>query len=690
VVTAITKAIAERPTTMSRTYTPEQSEAIELRGAAIALIAGAGSGKTTVLVERYLRLLNENVLPEQILVVTFTNEAANQLKERIVAKLDVHDERRPVVEHSAPIGTLHSFCYRILNQFGSAIGLPPVQGILTPFEMASSFNEHYAQWLECLPSATLRRLIHLMPPRDLRAYARTFYEERFSLRVSVPIIDPAGDDKDGQDLKMLWEALVPLTTTLEESFLARGLYSFDELEHYALKILQRSPETEKKLRATFRYLLVDEFQDTSRLQWSILKLLIGEQYPKLFIVGDPKQSIYRFRKAEVQLFSQIAEEIKTRGGSVLELTTNFRSHPALMDTINALSGPLFIQTEILFSPMQSGLERISIPPLNNIRYGAGPERSLVYKNEIQAVTNQVETLVSSGTCPRDIALLFRAGDRMLEYADALERRGIAVSTKKTALLFESYEVLDVVCFLKALARPLDDFKLSAFLRTPYGGFTYEGLRDICTRAGSSLFEKIRTDQTQLRWFVDLVESGETDTHTCLKFLFENTPIYWPPDWEALLQCLAPLERVGPTQIFEAVEKFECWQAEELSFQIVEQDREAVRLMTVHGAKGLEFPHVFLVDLLRQPPRRAPRIFCPPDQPPCVQFRSQKDSEVVTTFDRHQEENAQKELAESKRVLYVALTRAKHQLTICLPTEEKAIPKGSWGFLLKPIGGEHTT
>lgn len=657
-------------TELKRRLTDEQEQAAHLWEKAITLIAAAGSGKTTVLVERYLDCLQRGVSPSQILVVTFTNEAADQLKLRIEKALAASNATQSLEQ--AAIGTLHSFCYRTLNQYGSLAALEPIQNILSHFEFLSTFDKAYRSWLAALSKDQLNSLLTFVSHRELREIVPMLYRHRFLLQKQLPLV--AQGELEGDFLTLLWELTRPLLNNLSETFAQRGLLSFDDLEHYTLQILQNE-EALKRLQETYRYFLVDEFQDTSAIQWEILSKLVSKHPDRLFVVGDPKQSIYRFRNADHQLFLKVANQMKENGGAVLELTNNFRSSPALLSQLNHLSVPLFERTPIPFSPMQPGRktgEEFPVHALKVLR-SSGEEIRVV----ASYLKEQTKTIPAE-----DFTLLFRVSDRMGDYAEALKEVGINSVCKRTVSLFHSYDVLDLMNYLKAMQDPLDDFALAAFFRSHYAQVSYAQLWTLQQQPGTNLYEKSKTELSHLKWFFDLIEKGELDVRTLLFSLFKSSS-YWPQSWDGILQVLAPLLN-PPVSLHEAIEKLEIWKKEGVSIQSEAEafPENAVRLMTVHAAKGLEFPHVLLVDTLRQSPKRTPRLFALPNVPPAIRFKIEGEPVESDAYKKLQEENAIEDIEEGKRVLYVALTRAMESLTIVLPSPLKTLPKGSWAEWLE--------
>lgn len=659
--------------------TDEQRLAADTLDSPVTLIAAAGSGKTTVLVERYLRLLSRGYEPHQILTMTFTNEAAHQLRDRIVAALRAK-EKCPAktiaaVENSSQIGTIHSFCYSILDNYGSALELVPIEKIVSPFEFASTFDRFFEDWIENLES--LPRLLGYYEWRELRGLAKEFIRGRHILKKFIPF---QTEETDGEPLGILYRDFQPLVEKIEKHFVSQGAYTFGDLEYFTQKIFTKSPDIVKRMQDRIKFLLVDEFQDTSYVQWEILKQILGSDHKKLFVVGDPKQSIYSFRQAEVRIFLDVAEELRQKGGCIQELTTNFRAHPKLLDKINTLGKTLFKNSEIPFSEMRSGITR-DTGSLQIYRYEETKNRSDLYKSEIKAVVDELKNKLSSGSQPSDIAILFRVSDRIGHYFEAINEAGIPVSCKRTGRLFHSYDVIDISHYLKTIEDPLNDFHMASFLKSSFVGWTNQDLWNLCQEPGNSLFERLMK-QEKLEWFFRLIEKGVFSTHDCLKSLFTHS-LYWPKQADAFMELLSALSE-HPYNISESITQMESWEKEDIHYESRHRSgkTEAIQLMTIHSAKGLEFPHVFLVDNLRLSSNKTPIIRFHQNLPPALRFR--KDGEMTTTDHFQKLEAIQSGLneEEARRILYVALTRAEQSLGIFLPQNPKLIPKNSWGIWLE--------
>ncbi len=243
-------------------------------------------------------------------------------------------------------------------------------------------------------------------------------------------------------------------------------------------------------------------------------------------------------------------------------------------------------------------------------------------------------------------------------------------------------MLDLLSYLKFLQNPLDNYSLSAFLRSRYLNWSLTALRDALELPGDTLFEKLmNTSSPEIQWLFALIESGEYQLERALAALFKNAS-YFPTATEAFLELLRPL-LATPLTISRAVARLEEWEKEDIlvTSQATEEKR-MVRLMTVHAAKGLEFPHVLLVDTLRQPARHTPTLRLEDDTPPGLRYRVNGEVVLNRYYTEIQNREEQNDLEEGKRILYVAITRPQRSLSILMPKDPKAAPKGSWARLLE--------
>ncbi len=480
---------------------------------------------------------------------------------------------------------------------------------------------------------------------------------------------------------LLAQALEPLLTQASEFFHSQGAYSFDDLETFALQVLRTSPIARDRVRNEIKHILVDEFQDTSAIQWQIINTLLGDQYDKLFIVGDPKQSIYGFRQAEPRLFQEISSLMNFHGGETIELLRNYRTEASLLSHLNEMSEKLFEDQPFGWTPMLLGKTDSNPSPsgFNIVQFGTNEKTSkqALQSLELQQVVLQVEHLISQSVNPDSIALLFRNSDRIVEFSDALRSHNVSTDCKRTLSLSRQLDALDLISFLQFLSDPLNDSALVFFLRSPYMGLSYEQILSLNLQRQKQdqkleplFYALARSPSAKLQWLVDLVRSGETRVGSCLEHLFLNCH-FFASRADALDVLLKTLCQDTP-DLVEIQNFLEAFSSTDFLFQEESSSAtsEGVKLMTVHASKGLEFDHVFLVDCLRQIPQDQPPLLLKAGLPPGIKIW-EKDKRVFSgSYENLLEERRQKEAEEARRILYVALTRAKHSLTILFPRKNQ--------------------
>jgi ATP-dependent helicase/nuclease subunit A len=473
----------------------------------------------------------------------------------------------------------------------------------------------------------------------------------------------------------------PQVQELEKEMFDLGLFRFDDLEFLSLTLLEKHPAIRRKLQNQFQALLIDEFQDTSQAQWNIFQQLIGQSPQKLFVVGDPKQSIYSFRHADVSLFFEVAALTQKWDGLITELNTNFRTQSTLISDINRISETLFSGSAIPFQPMVSGKEHVGAP-LSVVSY-----ETLEFEDkkdaELSAILKTLKERIDAGYSPGDITLLFRMGDRIELYASQLRACGLSVDCTQTLSLFSHYDILDLIHYLKALHNPKDTFSLFAFLFSPWVGLplnTLATLRD--EDSPIPLEERLKHScGTDLTWFYSLAEKDYLSVREALFELCAHSD-YFPKQAEAFYEWLKPLCEKHYS-LPEALRDIELWKREDILFKAKtkDSDRDSIKLMTVHASKGLEFEHVFLVDNLRRPPNFSPTLLTAPNSPPGMRYQSGQEKIQCPNYEQLKTQKEQLDTEESHRILYVALTRAKSSLTLFLPKEKKGTPNGSWAQVL---------
>jgi ATP-dependent helicase/nuclease subunit A len=748
---------------------PEQVAAIEAPGL-VFVSAGAGTGKTTVLVERFVRAVCERGVDiDSILVITYTERAAGELRSRIrgrLLELGRADLAREL--DAAWISTIHGFCHRLLKAHPFAAGVDPgfrvlddnqsrvlageaFQAALTEFcagdeperlrllatygarglrrmltgvyetlrsagrdlelEIAGApdlaarveelreaarcvvdetGNEHAAGMLELLESPPgAERLVDLS-----ELAARGSPRERFvSYEDARRAVQQAAlDTLAVHDRDLLQELLAAFADAYRAAKDRESALDFEDLQLTARTLLSEHASIRERESWRFRAVMVDEFQDTNRLQCELIDLLASEE---LFFVGDEFQSIYRFRHADVEVF----RERREASGGVLALTQNYRSRPEVLNVINHL-----FQTDFgdSFQPLDAA-GRFADPSF-------GPAVELLvtdkaaYKDsgthwrkaEARQVAGRVKGLVESGeAAPGEIVLLFAAGTDARIYEEELRAAGLPTFRATGRDYYHQQQVVDLLGYLRLLHNRYDDEALVTVLASPFVGVSNDALvllrraaerRPLYVGLEKSLPGGLSgRDRRLLQAFLQRYERlTKLAARTSLERLCEQILVEHDYDlavlaqWDgrrryANLRKLARLARSYEELRGRDVEGFvrfireqDAVGASELEAVAEEEGTDVVRLLTIHSAKGLEFKVVVVADAGRDTGRReADEILCLPDGR--LGFRVADPAtgrrHPTSHYRAVQEAEKEAEEAERRRLYYVAMTRAIDRLIV---------------------------
>lgn len=525
-------------------------------------------------------------------------------------------------------------------------------------------------------------------------------------------------------------ALEPFVRSFRQAYLQAGLIDFDGMLTLTRDLLLQDTQVREAVRRRYRLLLVDEFQDTDPVQYDIVLLLTEEDggiaedpYTarlspgRLFIVGDPKQSIYRFRGADYASFKRAVDRVGMDGGQHLDLTVNFRSTEAVLAPINSLFQDPAVWTDSPYQPEYVPIhafgDQDEVPDapaveLWNVETEAGtaPGRR---RDEADALARELQRMGAKGECSySEITILFRAFSNIDLYLRALRRAGVPFVVDGGSREFDQRrEVEDLVSILRALARPGDPIALLAFLRSPSGGVpdtelsTYSGgdgswnwsegdLPDdaSCPRlhAAIRLLRRL-ADETRLLPADGVI--GHVIRHSPLLPL--SAAAHEGTQRVANLRRLGGLAiamaRDGSLDLNDVLDALQDAGRKDLEGDspLADEQEEAVRIMTVHKAKGLENGVVIIPDLARrdQIPGRRDLTAHAPFLPAGGRILALDMGEYCSpAWVWHQAEEESHEQAEELRVLYVALTRARHRLILMSAgdsgsTWSKAL--SAWGY-----------
>ncbi len=570
---------------------PEQLQAVTLPPQHALILAGAGSGKTRVLTTRIAWLIQTGqVGPQGVLAVTFTNKAAREMLARMSAMLPLSFGRSA---RSMWVGTFHGLCNRLLRAHHRDAGLPQLFQILDSSDQLAAIKRLLKTLNvdnEKFPPRELQHFINAQKEAGLRAHAVEAWDEFTRRRV---------------ELYVEYEAQCQRESVVD----------FAELLLRTYELLERNEPVRRHYQGRFRHILVDEFQDTNRLQYRWLKLLADEGREGgacLFCVGDDDQSIYRFRGAEVGNMRDFEREFRV--ANVIRLEQNYRSHGNILDAANAI---------IVNNAGRLGknlwTERGAGEPIRVFE-------SFADSDEARWIVEEIQSLVRDGMARSDIALLYRsnAQSRVLEHH--LFSAGIPYRVYGGLRFFERQEIKHALAYLRLIANPDDDTAFSRVVNFPTRGIgsrSIEVLQDAARTWNASLYSSVPhlsgKPGTALAQFVRLIEDMRRETRDLVlpelvdhvldgsglrnHFGKEREGQERLENLDELINAAANFtaEHAGevetPTGGAHALlSDFLAHASLEAGDHQADPGSDAVQLMTVHSAKGLEFDVVFLSGL----------------------------------------------------------------------------------------------
>ncbi|MDQ6737786.1 MAG: UvrD-helicase domain-containing protein, partial [Gemmatimonadota bacterium] len=696
--------------------------------------AGAGTGKTFTVIAKILYLLGVETrgttIPEpmglrDIAAITYTNKAASELKEKLRSSLRAAGRRSEAYQVDvARVGTIHSFCGDILRDFALRSGRSPALTLIGEADgkvMATeAVRDTLLEVLETNSVAGLTDILSIFPVRDVERWATQLLGHGDSLE-SMLVNDHNRGANEAALLQLAVKAHGLLMRRLDEA----AQMDYDRMIVWTRDLLRDDATVRKALRRRIRVLIIDECQDVDPIQREIAYLLADPtrrrtDTTRLVLVGDPKQSIYRFRKADVTVWRSIESDLESSGtGRVINLAESRRSIAPVLGFVDDFVGTLLDKPsdaekgqqnfEVPYAPLNTlrdesdtdsesvlGVEFIGIPALEN---GKACNAPIVRRTEAREIARRVNELCSQGLEPRDIAVLLGGWADAGIYMDALRRAGIPAYSLRAEGFWGCREVLDVTVALAAVLDPSDDRVLTGFLRSPFAGVTDESLLHIARQARSPYWENMTgvtlpdpEERARLAHAVQLLERlGGIRDRVGLVALIEELL--------AVTGYLVHLELLGytgdgsPDQRIANVRKlvhvarahdaltvgdFLTMIARERDLEIREGEAllhgerdNVVTVTSVHSAKGLEWRCVFWADLIRAPSAPGDKLVIHGSRivlgDPDIKAEQQPDEWQAVRKAILAEEDA-----ETRRVWYVAATRARDLLIL------SGIPLGTGG------------
>ncbi len=651
---------------MEKTLNTKQQEAVHFGNGPLLIIAGAGTGKTTVITERIRHLIiDKQIPPENILALTFTDKASFEMQERI-------DVLLPYGYTNLWIHTFHSFCDRILKDDAHAIGLDPNYKLMTESEAVLLMRQNIFN----LGLKTFRPLGN--PTKFLDALLTHFS------RLKDEDITPdeylswakkqTGETEEEKEELAQYIELATAFKNYEELKIKNSVMDFSDLISNTLKLLRTRPHILKRYQKQFKFVLVDEFQDTNYAQNELAILLSGDD-KNITVVADDDQSIYRFRGAAVSNVLQFKK--KYPEANIITLTDNYRSTQTILDASYTLiqnNNPNRLEVvEKIDKKLKSHSKAVK-KPIEIIHETRA-------EDEADAIARKIIELHNKNFEYKDIAILVRANNHAQLITTALQRHKIPYQFLGPGFLFQQEEIKDLIAYLMFLTNLTDTVSLFRVLnmdifKIPYMELNF--LLNFAKKKNLTLFEALQIPnhsflspetQEKLKKINEMIqrhlERSKKDTAGQVLYYFVvDTGIF-----EELAHTESVKEERRTQNIakfFDRIKTFETERVDANIFTLVDwlnlmltmgdsptaadidmRDRDAVSILTVHGSKGLEYRVVFLVNLVndRFPSReRSEKIPLPPGI---------LKEQLPEATDFH--------LEEERRLFYVGMTRAKERL-----------------------------
>jgi DNA helicase II / ATP-dependent DNA helicase PcrA len=595
----------------------EQRQAAECTEGPVLILAGAGTGKTRALTYRMANLIAKGVPAEAILAVTFTNKAAEEMQTRVADLL----LRSGVPPERPWISTFHSLCARLLRREAMHAGLAKDFAIYDDDDQVAAVKLVMAKLRIEDDALTPRNVLSLIS--DAKNHAQT------PAQVRAEALGP--DTRRVADIHAGYETLLKQSNAVD----------FDDLLLRTARVLRESAEVRQKWQARFHYLHVDEYQDTNRVQYELLRLLTSKK-ENVCVVGDEDQSIYRWRGADVSILLSFSQDFPA--AKIVRLERNYRSTQTILDAAAAV---------VSHNPGRLGKHlRAEKSAGTNLRYFEGRDAQA----EAEFVAGELDQILNEDpdqTC----AVEYRTNFQSRPFEEVFRRRGLRYKLVGGFSFYNRAEVKDALAYVRVILHRQDDVSLLRVLNVPPRGIgktTVDGLRDIAQREGLSFWEAMESLMTDpassravapLRSFRELLvrlqEAYTTkEPEEFLRNVLEETGYMTmlkdrnTPEDVARIENLEELVR-AVAESREAGESFTDFldAAALVSDADSYEGNPGVTLITLHSTKGLEFDHVFLTGM---------------EDGICPHSRSVKE---------------EKGIEEERRLVYVGMTRAKNTLTM---------------------------
>jgi DNA helicase-2/ATP-dependent DNA helicase PcrA len=597
----------------------EQREAVLHGDGPLLILAGAGSGKTRVLTHRIAYLIEEkNVHPASILAITFTNKAAKEMRERI----------DKLVENNSDyiwVSTFHSMCVRMLRRDIDKIDYDKSFVIF-------DYADQQTVIKDCLKELNLNDKNY--PPKSMLEMIGRAKDELITPDIYSKMY--------AQDFRM--SNIAEVYELYQKKLKQNNALDFDDIIMLTIKLLLDNPQVAEYYQRKFRYILVDEYQDTNTAQYSLISIL-AQEHKNLCVVGDDDQSIYGWRGANIRNILDFEKEFKD--AKVIKLEQNYRSTQTILDAANhVIKNNLGRKNKSLWTDKKGG---------DKIKY-------LECSNEHEEaflVANEIKRLKSEKNRPyKDFAVLYRVNAMSRVIEEMFMREGISYKIFGGLKFYDRKEIKDVLAYLRVIQNPADNISLKRIINEPkrgIGNVTVDTAEQLANKRGVSIFTIISSAQdipelsrawAKLEKFVSLINSLRVQSQIMtasemIGEVIERTGILSGYEQENTVEAQTRIENIK--ELISVAMEFESENEEKSLMDFLahvslvsdvdtmDEDSDYVTLMTLHSAKGLEFPVVFMVGM----------------------------EEGI--FPGYRSMTSETELEEERRLCYVGITRAMESL-----------------------------
>lgn len=595
-----------------------QQQAVDCTEGPLLILAGAGSGKTTVLVNRVQHIIESGLaLPWQVLAITFTNKAAGEIRERLINT--VGDEARDIWAH-----TFHSCCGRILRRFADRIG----------------YTSHFTIYDTDDQKRVMKHVQKSLGITDQILYHKSILSEMSTAKDSL--IGPEEYKKYSQN-DFRKARIAECYELYQKELLKADAMDFDDMIFNTVKLLDENDDVRELYQKQFKYVMVDEYQDTSHAQYVLVSLLAGG-YNNICVVGDDDQSIYRFRGATIE--NILSFEHQYKNAKVIRLEQNYRSTQNILDAANSV---------IANNKNRKG---------KNLWTSSGAGEKIIFNtlddeaDEASFIADEILKNVKNGRKMRDHAILYRMNAQSRNIEITLAKSGIPHVVIGGHRFFDRKEIKDIVSYFAVINNPADNVRVQRIINVPKRGIgdtMFANVMEISTGLGISAFEVCeRADEFQktqraarrLGEFADLIKHFQQCLEDGMSLSDLLQEILEKTEYNEYLDEDPDTAQDRKDNINELSTMFIRYQQENKDFELSDfledvalvsdidtynSDDDAVVLMTLHAAKGLEFPIVFIPGM--------------------------EDG----IFPGNQSLFSEEDLEEERRLAYVGITRAKEKL-----------------------------